>query len=101
MQGDVPAELQGYMEMTDEDYEYRLVGINIHRGSGQGGHYWSLIHTKRGEQEPDPSTNLSEWENGISSDWRKFDDETVTPYATSSIPEDAFGGQGGSMSAYE
>lgn len=33
------------MRCQPEDYLYRLVGVNIHRGTGEHGHYWSLINT--------------------------------------------------------
>jgi len=29
----------------EECYEYKLVGINIHSGTAEAGHYWSLINT--------------------------------------------------------
>jgi ubiquitin carboxyl-terminal hydrolase 34 len=29
-------------------FEYKLVGIIMHSGSAQAGHYWSYINTKRG-----------------------------------------------------
>lgn len=36
------------MNYADDDFTYRLVGVNIHRGTGEHGHYWSLINTQRG-----------------------------------------------------
>ena len=42
------------LKKEDDDYIYRLAGVNIHRGNGDHGHYWSLINTKRGTAEPDP-----------------------------------------------
>ena len=49
------ADLSKLMETEDEDYIYRLVGVNIHRGVADSGHYWSMINTKRGKDEPDPN----------------------------------------------
>ena len=36
------------MELTDDHYIYKLVGVNVHRGSANRGHYWSVINIKRG-----------------------------------------------------
>ena len=37
--------LEQLFNLDDQEYEYRLVGVNIHRGVASSGHYWSLIHT--------------------------------------------------------
>jgi ubiquitin C-terminal hydrolase len=36
------------MDIPDEEYVYKLVGVTIHRGTAEHGHYYSLINTKRG-----------------------------------------------------
>ena len=41
------------MEMTDDEFIYKLVGVIIHRGTAEHGHYYSLINTKRGGEELD------------------------------------------------
>lgn len=41
------------MGITDEEYTYRLVGVTIHIGTAEQGHYFSLINCKRGNEEPD------------------------------------------------
>lgn len=82
------------MNFDDDYYEYRLVGINIHRGNGQSGHYWSFIHTQRGQLEPDPAQNPGEWYHGIDKDWKRFDDGDVSSYNPQNIGQDAFGGSG-------
>ena len=39
-------------EPQDEScYEYKLVGINVHSGSANSGHYWSYINTNRAGYE--------------------------------------------------
>jgi hypothetical protein len=38
------------MEVEDEAYLYRLVGVNIHVGTADHGHYYSIINTKRGTE---------------------------------------------------
>lgn len=32
----------------DDCYEYKLVGVNVHSGTANAGHYWSYINTNRG-----------------------------------------------------
>jgi len=65
------------MSAQADEYEYRLVGVNIHRGVADSGHYWSMIHAKRGQEEPDPTKNPAEWRASNESNWKKFDDESV------------------------
>ena len=72
------AELAKLTTIEDEEYVYRLVGVNIHRGVADSGHYWSMIHTKRGRDEPDPVSDPAGWRASNESDWKKFDDETET-----------------------
>ena len=31
----------------DDCYEYKLVGVNVHSGTANQGHYWSYINIKR------------------------------------------------------
>lgn len=35
----------------DDCYEYKLVGVNVHSGTANAGHYWSYINTVRGMEE--------------------------------------------------
>jgi ubiquitin carboxyl-terminal hydrolase 34 len=35
--------------MNDSDYEYKLVGVVIHRGNADYGHYTSLINVNRND----------------------------------------------------
>lgn len=41
-------ETKHLMDIPDEEYTYKLVGVNIHIGTAEHGHYYSLINTKRG-----------------------------------------------------
>lgn len=86
------AELNRLLHAEDEEYVYRLVGVNIHRGVADSGHYWSMINTKRGKDEPDPAQNEAEWRSSIDSDWKKFDDESVSFYNLADLEKDSFGG---------
>ena len=67
-------------ELNDEDYEYKLVGVLVHAGVAQGGHYYSYIK--------DRSSKESEGEV-----WYRFDDEDVTPFDPKNIETECFGGK--------
>ena len=88
------AKIQELMELDDDDYIFRLVGVNVHRGSANRGHYWSVINTKRGEQEVEPKDKESEAEwLGVQKDvWKKFDDDEVKFFSFKDLEQEAFGG---------
>jgi ubiquitin carboxyl-terminal hydrolase 9/24 len=67
--------------LTDIDYEYKLVGVLVHAGVAQGGHYYSFI------KDRSPRT-LDEADK-----WYRFDDEDVTSFDPSSIEVECFGGK--------
>ena len=54
-------------KLPDEEYEYKLVGVLVHAGVAQGGHYYSFIKDR------------------TSNKWYRFDDEDVTPFDPSLI----------------
>ena len=62
-------------KLPDEEYEYRLVGVLVHAGVAQGGHYYSFIKDRTSEK------------------WYRFDDEDVTPFDPSLIEQECFGGK--------
>ena len=80
------------LNIEDEEYVYRLVGVNIHRGVADHGHYWSMINTKRGKEEPDPSNDPAGWLSSNQTQWKKFNDDEVSEYDISSLDQDSFGG---------
>ena len=61
-------------EIEDEYYEFQLVGIVIHAGSADSGHYYSYIKDR---------TSLK---------WFKFDDRYVDFYDIINLQHDCFGG---------
>ena len=64
--------------LPDEDYEYHLVGVLVHAGVAQGGHYYSFIKDRAfGSEET----------------WFRFDDDDVTPFDPASIETECFGGK--------
>jgi ubiquitin carboxyl-terminal hydrolase 34 len=76
----------------EQCFEYKLVGVEVHSGSANAGHYWSLINTKRGVEEPDESD--PNWNKSESDPWMKFNDSSVTEYNPEKLREDCFGGDG-------
>jgi len=79
------------MDIPDEQYVYKLVGVTIHRGTAEHGHYYSLINTKRGKTEEEESK--PEWQATDKDPWRVFDDETVKHFNFNDLQQEAFGGQ--------
>ena len=73
------------------------MGVEVHSGSANAGHYWSLINTRRGVDEPDE--NDPNWSKTEQEPWMKFNDSSVTEYSLektnqnySKLDEDTFGG---------
>ena len=60
-----------------EKYEYNLIGVVVHSGTAQFGHYYSFINTKNKD------------ENGP---WFKFNDKNVNEYIIPDFEYDMFGG---------
>ena len=94
------------LDIGDEDYIYKLVGVTIHRGTAEHGHYYSLINTRRGKDELDEAR--PEWYQTEKDTWKVFDDENVKAFSFSDLKNEAFGGsssvgpsyQDSEMSAY-
>ena len=82
--------LKQFAEQEDDMYKYRLVGVVIHAGTGQHGHYYSFANTNREEGDFDPSD--PNWASLQKGKWKKFDDRDVTVYQVSDMNLDAFGG---------
>jgi hypothetical protein len=57
-----------------KDYEYECVGVVVHSGGAEGGHYYSFIK--------DRSTNH----------WFEFNDTNVTPFDIKDLKDETFGG---------
>ena len=92
-------ELSKLMEIDDDEYLYRLVGVNVHVGTADHGHYYSLIDLRRGAAEPDPTiqdeqgnTKYAEWADVARDQWKVFDDSTVRPFDfVKDLKAEAFG----------
>lgn len=78
----------------EEDcFEYKLVGINVHSGTANAGHYWSYINTKRGQDELDGAE--PEWELTEKDPWMEFNDSRVSDYNSGKLKSDCSGGDEG------
>ena len=89
----------------DDYYNYELKGINIHMGSADGGHYFSLININRDgngnilldiENEDNKNTNKTKNSN-LNNDekkynWLKFNDSHISIFDINDIEKECFGG---------
>jgi hypothetical protein len=67
-------------EHPPEYYNYKLVGILVHRGVADSGHYYSFIK----ERSTPPGTEPH---------WIEFNDETVRPFNLKDLERECFGGK--------
>ena len=81
-------QLSDLLQKEDDDFIYRLVGVNIHAGTGRRGHYWSMINTERYKNGTD-----EKWTNVEADLWRKFDDERIGYASYADISKEAYGGE--------
>lgn len=82
--------------IEDDCYEYKLVGVNVHSGSANAGHYWSYINTVRGLEEK--NGNDPTWADTDKDQWMEFNDSTVKDYKFENLKEECFGDKPGSQS---
>ena len=62
---------------SDEDYEFKLVGVVCHMGSADAGHYLSYINTQR---SGDNKKTREEWLAPDNQKWLEFNDTTVQSF---------------------
>lgn len=74
--------------LQDEDFQYKLVGVVLHMGTADAGHYLSYININRGEKDEE----LPEWLLTEKEKWLEFNDSQVKHYAFNSMEADCFGG---------
>lgn len=88
-----PEDMKKLMDIPDKDYLYRLVGVNIHSGTADHGHYYSLINTVRGASEIAEDDDQSKWEKVELDAWKTFDDSKVSHFSfLNDLKKEAFGG---------
>ena len=74
-----------------EYYEYKLVGVVVHSGTADSGHYYSYIDTKR---DPD---NIKKYFDPSEELWLEFNDSRIKDFKTKNIEQECFGGSSGNV----
>lgn len=70
-------------EYHDKDYyEYKLVGIVVHVGTADFGHYYSFINTNR----------TKEGIQNNEDNWLEFNDSKISKFSLEDLREECFGG---------
>ena len=92
-------ELAPYLQLDDDHFIYKLVGVNIHKGTATHGHYFSYINCARGKDEHDPHTKEAEWLAAEKDTWREFNDEEVKYFSFKELAKEAFGSLESSIAA--
>jgi len=64
-----------YSEHPKEYYQYHLVGIVVHTGSAEAGHYYSYIKDRK------------------TGEWNEFNDSLIKPFDIKYLDNDCFGGK--------
>jgi len=62
----------------DSNYWYNLIGVVVHTGTAEGGHYYSFIRNRSDPQQDQ---------------WFLFNDAEVKPFDPSQIASECFGGE--------
>ena len=73
----------------DDCFEYKLVGVNVHSGTADAGHYWSYINTNRGVDEAEGGDPT--WMQTEKDPWMEFNDSHVSDYKFEQLDEDVSG----------
>lgn len=75
-------------EEPSENFDYKLVGVILHMGTADAGHYLSYININRGEKDEESK----EWLQTEKEKWLEFNDSTVKEFRFSNLETDCFGG---------
>ena len=72
--------------ILDDCFEYKLVGVNVHSGTANAGHYWSYINTNRGVDEAEGGDPM--WVKTEKDPWMEFNDSNVSDYKFEKLDDD-------------
>ena len=82
------AQAQARKQLKDKDYYvYKLVGVLVHSGNAEAGHYYSYINVARHESEDSPSYLKTEADR-----WLEFNDSNISEFGFSRVESECFGG---------
>lgn len=87
-QTEVVVDEDNVQPIQDDCFEYKLVGVNVHSGSANAGHYWSYINTNRSTDEGENDPN---WIKTEEDPWMEFNDSRVSDFTYSKLEEECFG----------
>ena len=73
IENNIQVSKKNYQKKKEEYYKYKLKGVNIHKGSAEGGHYISIIRVDKDK-------------------WYKFDDSIVKIFDINNLEEECYGG---------
>ena len=77
----------------DESYIYELIGVTVHTGTAEGGHYYSFIR-ERGDKELESDAESSNEHRERPKKWYLFNDAEVKPFdAVNQLAAECFGGE--------
>ena len=76
------------LAQEDSDFDYKLVGVVIHMGVADAGHYISYVNIER---ENDPTKDLREWVKTDKQTWLEFNDSVVSAFDFGQMQYKAFG----------
>lgn len=75
------------MRSSSRGNEYELIGVTVHTGTAEGGHYYSFIRDRTASSDPnqprDPETDR----------WYSFNDADVRPWDPAQLAAECFGGE--------
>ena len=69
-----------------------MVGVTVHSGTANAGHYWSYINTRRGGVEPEESD--AAWTKTESDPWMEYNDSMVREFNFEKMKDEGYGGDG-------
>lgn len=80
-------------EENEEDYLYELIGVTVHTGTAEGGHYYSFIRERNAICSSDgDAVDVDDTQN--KSKWYLFNDTEVKPFdAATQLASECFGGE--------
>ena len=74
-------------------YEFDLVGVVVHTGTADAGHYYSYINIKREGQD---DIMINDIMNEKDAKWLEFNDSSITSFSMKNLEDECFGGTSGS-----
>eukprot|EP01119_Soliformovum_irregulare_P016659 TRINITY_DN4860_c0_g1_i1.p1 TRINITY_DN4860_c0_g1~~TRINITY_DN4860_c0_g1_i1.p1 ORF type:complete len:2591 (-),score=801.00 TRINITY_DN4860_c0_g1_i1:32-7804(-) len=75
--------LEDIEEHDDSYYTYELMGVLVHTGGADAGHYYSYIKERMPSQSP---------HGAVEKRWFEFNDSVVTPFDPKDLPAECYGG---------